>query len=57
MDVKANVSILDVFRYDKNAIVRSGCTTKANEETYIGMAALLHESPFPFKILGNIVFI
>jgi len=57
MDVKANVSILDIFRYDEYAIVWSRRTAESNEETNIGMTAFLHESPFPFKILGNIIFI
>jgi len=56
VDVYANVAVLDKFRDDENAVVGGWGAAKANEETDVRVAAFFHESPFAFKVFGDVVF-
>jgi len=56
VDVYANVAVLDKFRDDENAVVGGWGAAEADEETDVGVAAFFHESPFAFKVFGDVVF-
>lgn len=56
VNVDANVAPFNELGYDEDAVVRGRCTAETDEETDVGVPALLHQAPFAFKVLGDVVF-
>ena len=57
MDIHADVPVVDELGYDEDAIIGVGSTAETDEETDVGVPALLHETPFSLEIFCDIVFL